>query len=251
MTLWRLEIARLLRTRRIVVLAGVYLFFGLTDPIITRYLETILSWFGSSLEGANISLPAPSVEQALADYSGDAAQLGTLVVVIVAAGSVALARPPEMGVFLRTRVPDIRRLLLPRIVVATAAAVVASLLGTVAAGYETAILIGPLPWAAMAESVAVSVVSLGFVVLLTSVFAQTFRGTLATVMASLGVLLVMPIIGIVPQIARWLPTRLLGALGELATGTSVVDLWPAILTSVVLGGVCWWLAVIQAGRREL
>jgi ABC-2 type transport system permease protein len=156
-----------------------------------------------------------------------------------------------MGVFLRTRVPDVRRLLLPRVAVVTLAAVVASLLGTVAAAYETAVLLGPLPWTALAESVVVSVFALGFVVLLTSVFAQIFRGTLSTVLASLGVLLVMPILGVVPVIGRWLPTRLLGALAELVSGTSAVDLWPALLSSIVLGALCWWLAVARARRKEL
>lgn len=250
MTLWRLEIARLLRTKRIIALAGVYLFFGLVDPVIIAYMDKILSWFQSSLEGASIVLPPATVETALAQYSGDAAQLGTLVVVVVAAGSVALDKPPEMGVFLRTRVPQVGRLLLPRIVVVTIAAVAASLLGTIAAGYETAVLLGPLPWAALVESLAVSVVSLGFVVLLVSVFAQTFKGTLATVLASLGFLLLVPILGVVPEIGRWLPTRLINALGELSSGTSVTDMWPALLVTVLLGGLCWWLAVGRAARTE-
>jgi ABC-2 type transport system permease protein len=251
MTLWKLEIARLIRTRRIVALVGVYLFFGLTDPITTRYLEKILSWFQSSMQGASLTLPTPTVGAALTQYSGDAAQIGTLVVVIVAAGSVALDRPAEMGVFLRTRVPELSRLLLPRVVVVGVAAGLAQLLGTVAAAYETAILLGPLPWAALAESVLIGLVATGFVVLLVTAFAQALRGTLAVVMASLAALLVIPIFGVVPAIGRWLPTRLLGSLAELSTGTSVIELWPALVVTALLGALCWWTALALSRRREL
>jgi ABC-2 type transport system permease protein len=251
MTLWKLEIARLIRTKRVVALVGVFLFFGLTDPLITRYLDKILALFQSSLEGAGLSLPAPTVAQALADYAGDAAQIGTLVVVAIAAGTMNFDAPPEMGVFLRTRVPSISRILLPRVVVMTLAAGTAQLLGTVAAGYESAVLLGALPWAALISFVIVDYLALGLVVLIVGALAQSLRSTVAIVMASLGVLVAMPILGIVPQIGRWLPTRLLGSLAELSSGASAVSLWPAILTTIALGGACWWMSVAQARRREL
>lgn len=57
MNLWRLEWLRLTRTRRLVAIVGVYLFFGLTGPLTARYLGAgnlgdIGRWLPTSLAGA-------------------------------------------------------------------------------------------------------------------------------------------------------------------------------------------------------
>ena len=57
MNLWRLEWLRLVRTHRLLVLLGVYLFFGLTGPLTARYLPQILAALGT--EGIRVEFPAP------------------------------------------------------------------------------------------------------------------------------------------------------------------------------------------------
>ena len=49
MTLWRLEWARLVRTRRLVALLAVYLFFGALGPLTVRYLQQIVNRFGNGV----------------------------------------------------------------------------------------------------------------------------------------------------------------------------------------------------------
>jgi ABC-2 type transport system permease protein len=46
MTLLRLEILRVVRTRRWMLVVGVYAFFGLAGPLLARYLNEILERFG-------------------------------------------------------------------------------------------------------------------------------------------------------------------------------------------------------------
>ena len=45
MSLWRLEWLRLVRSRRLVALAGVYVFFGFVGPLTARYLGEIVERF--------------------------------------------------------------------------------------------------------------------------------------------------------------------------------------------------------------
>ena len=59
MTLWRLEWLRLVRTRRLVVIIAVYVFFGLTGPLSARYLGEILNRVGG---GIKVELPAPTAK---------------------------------------------------------------------------------------------------------------------------------------------------------------------------------------------
>ena len=55
MNLWRLEWLRLKRTPRALTMAAVFVFFGLLEPILTKYQSQLLGHVGN---GVRISLPA-------------------------------------------------------------------------------------------------------------------------------------------------------------------------------------------------
>ena len=252
MSLWRLEWLRLLRTRRWVALLGVYLFFGLLGPVTARYLADILAAAGGELEGATIQLPPPGPADGLAQYVSNAMQVGTLVSVVVAAGALTVDAIPEMGIFLRTRVPDVRRILAPRVVVTTAAVLGAFLVGSLAAWYETWALIGAPDAPGVLAGTLYGSVFLVFVVSLVAAVAARARSVLGTVLVSIVVLLVMPILGIVDSVGRWLPSHLGGALGALADPSGDPrDYLPATVLTLVLTAVLLWLAARLARTREL
>jgi hypothetical protein len=70
---------------------------------------------------------------------------GLIVVVVLAAGTFSFDARHGLATFLRTRVASIWQLVLPRFAINAAAAAIAYLLGTLAAAYETRLLIGSLP----------------------------------------------------------------------------------------------------------
>lgn len=251
MTLWRLEVLRLVRTRRIVALLGVYILFGLIGPLTARYLSEILDLAGGELEGATIVLPDPVPADGMAQYVSNASQIGTLVAVVVAAGSLAFDAIPEMGVFLRTRVRSVAAILTPRFVVVTLAAAASFVLGSLTAWYETWALIGPLPAGPVIAGIGFGILFLVFVVALVAAVAGWARSVLATVLASVVVLLVMPILGVADGVARWLPTNLAGALAELPGDAVASDYIPATIVTLLATAGLIWLAIAGAQRREL
>lgn len=250
MGLWRLEWVRLVRTRRWITLVATYVGFGLLGPVSARYMAQILGLAGGEMDGVTITLPDPVPSDGMVQYISNAVQVGAIVVIVVAAGALAFDAIPEMGVFLRTRVPDVRRILAPRVVVPFAAAAGAFILGTLAAWYETAVLLGPLDVTDVLLGTGLGVLFLAFVVALVAAVAQWSRSVLGTVMRALIVLLVLPIVGIVDVIGRWLPTKLGVALADLPTGTPASEYWgPAAVAVASIAGLLW-LAVLGARRRE-
>ncbi|NUR29334.1 MAG: hypothetical protein HOV83_26405, partial [Catenulispora sp.] len=81
MNLWRLEWLRLVRTRRLVAVLGAYLFFGFSGPLTARYLSEILGRLGS--DGVRVQFPKPTQADGIAQFTGNASQIGLLIVVIV------------------------------------------------------------------------------------------------------------------------------------------------------------------------
>jgi ABC-2 type transport system permease protein len=225
-------------------------FFGLLGPITARYLAKILEFAGTDAQGVTVSFPDPVPADGIAQYVSNVLQLGTLVVVVVAASALAFDAIPEMGVFLRTRIPHVWRILVPRLVVPFIATSVAFVIGTLAAWYETWVLLGALSPRAVLLGTMLGILFFAFVIAVVAAVAQWTTSLLATIMGSLGVLLVLPIVGIVDGIGRWLPTVLGNALTELTAKAPPSDFWRPTLTAIIAIPVLLWLAERGARRRE-
>jgi ABC-2 type transport system permease protein len=250
MNLWRLEWLRLVRTRRLVAILAVYLFFGITGPFAVRYLNEILGRAGATSR-VKIELPPPVPADAIAQFVSNASQIGLLVVVLVAASALAFDARREMAIFLRTRVDSVSRILVPALSVNAIAAVVGYVLGVAATWYETAVLIGNPPVGRMLVGLAYGALFLVFAVATVAAVASVVRGTLAAAGVALVVLLVMAVLGGIGWLGHWLPTGLAGALAAVVGNADPVDYLPAVGVSVVLTGLFVWFATAMGSRREI
>jgi len=248
MNLWKLEWIRLTRTKRWIALLGVYVFFGLVGPLTARYLADIVKNFGG---GVQVVFPTPVPADGMTNYVSNAIQIGLLVSVGVAASSLAFDSRPQMGAFLRTRVRSVRGILTPRYLVWTAASVVAFLAGSVMALYETSVLIGTLPFGGWLVGTLLGCLYLAFAVAVVAAVAGKAPSVLTTVVIAIAVLLMMPLVGIAPDVGRWLPSHLVGAIDGLVRDGSFGDYAGAITVTVALTGAALWLAVHWAEQREL
>ncbi len=248
MNLWRLEWLRLMRTKRIVGLVGVYLFFGFLGPLTARYMEQIIENFGG---GVQIVVPEPIAADGITAYVSNAAQIGLLVSVGIAAGAIAFDARPQMGIFLRTRVDHVREILTPRVVVMTAAVVGSFVLGSIAALYESVVLLGSLPIGGWALGTMLGSLYLVFAVAVVAAVSARAKSVLVTVMITVGVLLALPIVGVAPAIAEWLPSHLIGAIDGLVRDASFTDYFRSIVVTLGLIAGSLWLAVRWASQREL
>jgi ABC-2 type transport system permease protein len=248
MSLWRLEWLRLVRSRRMLILFAVYVFFGLTGPLSARYLSQIVNRVGN---GVKIELPPPTPADGLTQFTSNATQIGLLVVVLIAAAGLALDARTEMATFLRTRVPRVRAIVIPAYAMTALVSIGALLAGCLSAWYETTVLLGAPPLGRTLAGIGFMALGLAFAVAVTAVAAYLVRGVLATAGLALVFLLVLALVGNIHAIGRWLPTTLLSALSGLARGAPFSDYLPAAAVAVVgtVAGV--WGAIALANRREL
>lgn len=248
MTLWRLELLRTVRTHRWMLVFGVYAFFGVTGPLLARYLEDIISSFG----GGEVTITAaePRAVDGIMQFVGNGSQLGLLAVIVLSASALALDAHPEFAAFLRTKVGHAGTLLVPRYVVATATSVAALALGTGLAWAVTVPLLGGLPVAAMLVGTLLGAIYLAFAVGVVAAMASSVRSIAGTVFASLAVLLMLPIIGLAPGISPWLPSELLAAIGDLVDGAPASDYVRSTLVTMLLTVALVVLAARRVERRE-
>jgi ABC-2 type transport system permease protein len=249
MSLWRLEWLRLVRTPRAIALCAVFLFFGLVEPVVTRYQQDLI---GHVSHGARIQLPPPTPADGLSSYVSDATFLGLVLVVATAAAALCFDSRPGLATFLRTRVGSMRELVLPRFALTAGAAVVAYLLGTLGAWYETVVLIGSLPAGGMLGGMLCGAVYLAFAVAVTALAAAMVRSVVGAVGIALAILVALPIVGALDDVGRWLPSALADAPVSLVNGTDQLPHFgPALAASAVASVAVLAAATVRLRRREI
>lgn len=254
MNLWRLEWLRLIRTPRALSLGAVYLVIGLIEPVATRYASTLLAHVGNGANGAKFGLPKPTPAQALSSYVTEATLVGLIVLVSIAASAYGFDARPGQAAFFRTRVRGMWQLVAPRFTAYAVAGALAYLIGTVAAWYETRLLIGSLPAGGLLAGILCGVVYLVLAIAVTAFAASLTRTTVAAVGITLGILLTMPLLADVHAISNWVPSALIGAPADLVAsppGHDLVHFLPALGVSAVAGALALAAAVTRLRRREI
>ena len=247
MSLWRLEWLRLVRTGRIWMVVGVFALFGVLGPLAARYFGEIIERFGGGIE---MVVPEPTALDGMGQFLSNSLQIGLLAVVAVAASAMAFDARAEWSAFLRTRTRSVRDLVVPRVTLSTAVAVLGLIVGSVIAAALTGILIAAVPTGDLLIGTALASIYLAFAVAVVAVAASIARQTTSTVLLAVGVLLVLPILQAVPAIEDWVPSRLLGATTSLMAGVPVAELLPAALVTSLLVPVLLAVAIRRLAYRE-
>ena len=253
MSVLRLEWLRLWRTYRLTILVVVFAFFGLLGPLTAAYLPEIVSLASQSEDlGAAIEFPDPVPSDGIAQYVGNISQIGLIAVAAIAALALAVDARPGLAAFYRTRQPAARSWIVPRWLATSLAAGVAWTIGLVAAVYETVLLIGPLPIGGMVVGWATWVLYLAFAVAVAALAAGIVRSTVAVTAVTVGLLIGMALVGLIPPLGEWLPSHLVGAPAALADGvTEASDYIRAAVVTVVATAAALVGASALVRRREL
>jgi len=226
-----------------------YLVFGILGPVITRYQEAIFRNVGG---GVTIQAPPPTPSLAIAAYLGNAAQIGLIVTIFIAAGSLAFDAKPEWAAFLRTRARSLGDVVFPKAAVMTGAAAASFALGAVAAWVATALLIDDVSAGAIFAGIVAWFLYLAFAVSVVALSAGLSRSVVGAAGLTVVVLLVLPILAeVFPVVRPWSPSTLVGAMVDMVDGASAGDF---VRAAAVAAGLCMgalWGSIRLLVRREV
>jgi ABC-2 type transport system permease protein len=247
------ELAEGWRTRRLPVVAGLFVVIGMISPLTARYLPEILGLaLGDQL---TVPMPDPTAVMALEQLHKNVGQIGALAAIALAMGSVSgeldrgtaalvLAQPASRGAFLGSKLAALG-----------VALAVSMALATVVAWVYTGVLFDPQPiigWAVMAFLAWLALMAWAALAFLAS--AATGSTTAA---AGIGftALIGLSILAAIPTLDHFLPTGLSAPAILIASGeTTALDvgaLATAVLGTVVIVVACAAGALAAFRRREL
>ena len=73
----RKELKEQFKTSKVIIVAAVFLFFGLGTPILTKYTPELIKAAGTG--GITIEMPAPTSADSLIGYTSNMVQFGVLI----------------------------------------------------------------------------------------------------------------------------------------------------------------------------
>jgi ABC-2 type transport system permease protein len=247
--LLRKELLEQWRTRRLPVVAVVFLAFGIASPVLARYLPEIVKSLGGT--GFEIQFPEPTARDAVDQFLKNIGQAGVLTAILLAMGSVAnekergtaalvLSKPASRAAFLVAKVLAIGATLLVSVALASAAAYL-----------YTAILFaapGAVGWVAMTLLLLLSL--LGYTAL-TFLGSTLTRSSLAAAAIGVGGLVGLAVISALPNVARYTPGGLASPGAALANGVDAGDVLGPVLANIGLVIVLVCAAWLSFRRQEL
>jgi ABC-2 type transport system permease protein len=251
--LLRKELAEQWRTRRLPVIAGLFLVVGMISPLTARYLPEILK--AALGDQMTIPIPTPTAVTALEQLQKNVGQLGALAAIALAMGAVAgeldrgtaalvLAQPATRSAFLAAKLVAIAVVL-----------GVSMLLAAVVGWIYTAVLFEPQPIAGWLAMAVLSWLALSAWAALTFVASAATGSTTAAAGIGFVALIGVSVLAIVPVLDRVLPTGLTLPAIQLAAGaTADLDagrLATSIAGTVILIGASLAGALVAFRRREL
>lgn len=136
------ELRQVWRSFRLPAYYLVLLFLAVSDPLMAKYMGKILERFA---QGITIILPPPSPFQAMTQFLGDLIELGLLLVIAIAMGSVAGERASGVTAFLLTKPVTRKRYILAKYSVLVVGVVAGVTLSSLLAQSYIWTLIGPVP----------------------------------------------------------------------------------------------------------
>ncbi len=250
-TLLRKELLEQWRTRRIVIVAVVFLLFGIASPLIAKFTPEILRSIGTGVPGAVIQLPPPTTADAVAQLAKNVGQLGVVVAILLAMGAVAaekergtaafvLTLPAGRGAFLGAKLLAIAVTLAVAVVLAAAGDWLYTAILFEPLGLPGFVLLAFLLWLQMLAFAAIT-----FLASTVSGSQLVAGGVGFVVFVAVSVLAAFPVIG------DWTPLALSTAAVHVALGEPSDVLVPAVVASIAIVGGCAVASWASFRRQEL
>jgi ABC-2 type transport system permease protein len=235
------ELLELWRTYRALVVGAVLLAFGLLSPLTAKLTPELIRLIPNGDQLAGL-VPAPTALDAVGQYLKNMSQFAVILALLLAMGMVTqekergtaammLSKPLPRWAFLTAKFAALGLIFAAGLLLAGAGAY-----------YYTWLLFGPLDLAAWAGLNGLLLVFTLVYLALTLLCSVLTRSQAAAGGLAFGGLIVLVILGGIPQIGRYLPGELVAWSGRLFAGGG--SAWPALAVSLGLIAAAlaaaWW-----------
>ena len=218
--LLRKEVIEQWRTRRLPVVAVIFLLFGLASPVLAKYTPDIVKLVASSID---IHVPTPTIKDAVAQLIKNLSQVGVLTAILLAMGSVAGEKESGTAAFVLVKPVSRFAFLAAKFSGLAVTIAVAVLICGLAAYLYTDLLFAPLSVLGFGTACFVILLGLLEIAAVTFLGSTLVRSSIPAAGIGIVALAVAGVVAALPNVGRFTPLGLNElasnlALQQMATG---------------------------------
>jgi ABC-2 type transport system permease protein len=244
------ELLEQLRTYKLLIVGGVFLFFGLSTPLMIKYMPELIKLAGGT-GGMVIEMPPPTAVQAMVEYVSTMTQFGVLIAILVAMGAIAKEREVGTAAMVLSKPVGQPAFILAKLKAHTLIFLMAIILGGIACWGYTYMLFGEAPVMGFVGQNLLLALLFALSVAVTLLFSSIFKSQLAAGGLALAVLIVQAMSSSLPWVGKYLPGQLVNWGNNLLYGKPQEGGWIVLIVCALTIGLCFYLTVISLRRKEL
>jgi ABC-2 type transport system permease protein len=245
------ELREAVRSNRFLVIGAVFLLLGIISPLAAKYTPELLQALGTSQAGVSITVPTPTVADAIAQYLKNVAGTGILVALLIPMGIVAREKERGTAAFVLTKPLSRGAFLAAKLVALLAVLSFGVLVAAVAMYIYTAVLFQPVDAGGFIACTLLMLLSLLVYALFTFLGSTLASSQLAAVGFGLVAWVAISLLGVLPQLSQFTPAGLLEPATDLATGKSATHLAVSMITSLAICLLIIAITWLAFRRQEL
>jgi ABC-2 type transport system permease protein len=242
------EMLEQLRTYRLLIVGVIFLFFVKTTPLTLKYLPEIIELAGGA--GMEITIPPPTAEQSLLEYAGTVGQIGVLLAVLMAMGSIANERKNGTAIITLSKPVSRAAFVNAKLLASTVTFLVSLLMASIFCYGYTVWLIEDTDVVAFIGLNFLIALFLVFCLSVTLLFSSMFKSSLAAGGISLGLLIGQAGLSAIPRIGDFFPGKLL-TWGNLLLMGGDEKYWASLAVTLILIIICLYFAQRILNTRDI
>jgi len=237
------------RSRRLLIVAVVFVLFGLSSPLLAKMMP---EFFRLMPQGDQIAklIPPPSLADSVGQYVKNLSQFGILLAILLAMGAVSQEKERGTAALILVKPMTRGAFLLGKFAAISLSFLIAVALAGLGAYYYTVLLFEAPPlggWVAL--NLLLVLVCLVYVAI-TLCFSAIARSQVAAAAGGFGAMLILSLAGSLPAIGSRLPHELINWGSRLALGGSQAS-WTALAAALLLVVLPLGLGWLSFSRQEL
>ncbi|MFW5943429.1 MAG: YhfC family glutamic-type intramembrane protease [Chloroflexota bacterium] len=249
-TATRKELLQQWRTKRLLVVAAVFLLFGFLSPLIANFTPELLRTIEGAEQFADL-VPTPTAADSLGQYIKNITQFGFIIAILLGMGAVAGEKERGTTAMILSKPLPRWAFILSKFVAQALVYALGFALAAVGAYYYTMILFEPFalgPFLLGNLLLLIWLLVFAAVTLLGSALAST---TGAAAAIALGGAMLLLVGGSLPTVGAFAPSALVGWAGQSGVGEAAQGNWGALAANAVLIIVMLVSAVAAFETQEL